>query len=103
LLVFENTTSNGNLLSNLNEKQTGTIMTSHERCINCNQRKTGSEYTINCPTRPNYGHEWKNYSGNGIGWSESLVGKLVNGLWATKIGKIIVVIGAILLLKILLK
>ena len=78
-------------------------MTSHQRCINCNQRKTGSEYTVNCPARAAYGHEWKTYAGNGVGWSESLFGKLVNWLWATKIGKVVVIIGALILLKILLK
>jgi hypothetical protein len=73
-------------------------MTSHDRCLNCNQRKMGSEYTVNCPARPAYGHEWKTYAGNGVGWSESLLGKLVNRLWRTKTGKVIVVIGVILLL-----
>ena len=63
----------------------------------------GNEYTVNCPARPAYGHEWKTYAGNGVGWSESLLGKLVNWLWATKIGKVIVIIGAIILLKVLLK
>jgi hypothetical protein len=78
-------------------------MTSHQRCINCDQRKNGKEYTVNCPARQSYGHDWKIYAGNGVGWSESLLGKLVNWLWATKIGKVIVIIGVVFLLKILLK
>lgn len=78
-------------------------MISHQRCVNCNQRRLGSEYTVECPASPAYGHQWKTYSGNGVGWSESLLGKLVNWLWATKIGKVVVIIVAIILLKILLK
>lgn len=69
-------------------------MVSHQVCKHCKQRKHQSEYTVSCPARPAYGHEWETFAGNGITWSESLVGKL----WKTKFGKIVLLIIAFILL-----
>ena len=68
-------------------------MITHERCVYCNQRKGMSEYTKQCPERTAYGHSWETVAGNGIGWNESLIGKL----WASKIGKIVIIIALFIL------
>ena len=63
-------------------------MNSHKKCVHCRQRKDRDEQTVECPARPEYGHEWKEYPGNGITWSESGLVKLTK--WSFRNWKIAV-------------